>query len=536
MLHIAPWKMALIALTVLIGFVVTIPNFFSANTVNSWPDWLPSNQIILGLDLQGGAYLLYEVDKEDYMEQRLRTLVSDVRRAMLERERVGYTGLGAQGRSVQLRVRDLDRLDDVRERLEPLRNPLDANLFSQSQQYEFDLTVGDDGLTRLTFSDEGLVDRIRGIVEQSIEVIERRINELGTTEPSIQRQGNDRILVEAPGLGDPQRLKALVGQTAQLNFHMVETVLSSQEASQTAPAPRTIRLPDTDDPTQIYEVADSPLMSGEDLSNASAGFEQQTGEAVVNFTLTTSGARKFATVTQENVGRLFAIVLDNEVISAPSIREPILGGSGQISGSFTVETANDLAILLRAGALPAKLTIAEERTVGPGLGVDSIRSGRAAAIIGTIAVAIYMIVTYGFFGVIANLALAVNIILVFAVVTLIGATLTLPGIAGVVLTVGMAVDSNVLIYERIREEFKRGRTAISAIDVGFKRALGTILDANITTMIAAIVLFTLGTGPIKGFAVINAIGIVTTVFTAFTFTRMIIVLWVAWRRPTTIAI
>ncbi len=536
MLRIAPWRVALIVVTVVVGIFATVPNFFPASAVSNWPSWLPHNQIVLGLDLQGGAYLLYEVDQEDFKEQRLRTLVSDTRRTMLGTDRIGYTGLGVVGDAVQLRVRDLDRLDEVRTRLEELRNPIDASVFNQSNTFEFDLSVQDDGLVRFTFSQEGLADRLRGIVQQSIEVIERRINELGTTEPSIQRQGDDRILVEAPGLGDPERLKALVGQTAKLTFHLVERQLTVAESSQTAITPGTIRVPSADEPGVILEVEDVPLMTGEDLSDANPAFDQHGNQPVVNFRLTTSGARKFGDVTQANVGRLFAIVLDNESISAPVIREPILGGSGQISGSFTVETANDLAILLRAGALPAKLTVAEERTVGPGLGADSIAAGRMAAIIGTIAVAVYMIATYGFLGIIANLALLVNIILVFSVITLLGATLTLPGIAGIVLTVGMAVDSNVLIYERIREEFRQGRTAIMAIDIGFKRALGTILDANITTMIAAVTLFALGTGPIKGFAVTNAIGIVTTVFTAFTFTQLLIAGWVAWRRPTAIAI
>ncbi len=537
MLHIARWKATLIALTIVLSFIATIPNFFAAGTVASWPNWLPKSQVVLGLDLQGGAYLLYEIDRQDFMEQRLRTLTSDVRSAMLgSGDRIGYTGLGPQGQGVQLRVRELDRLDEVRQRLDELRNPIDSSLFSRGRIFEFDLAVTDDGLVRLTFTEEGLAERIRGIVQQSIEVIERRINELGTTEPSIQSQGDDRILVEAPGLGDPERLKALVGQTAQLTFHLVEQSIAATDVDRTAPTPGTIRFPSAEDPGLVYEVEDSPLMTGEDLTDANPAFSQNSNEPVVSFRLSTSGARKFADVTQANVGRRFAIVLDSEVVSAPVIREPILGGAGQISGSFTVESANDLAILLRAGALPAKLTIAEERTVGPGLGADSIRAGRAAAIIGTIAVAIYMIATYGFFGVIANLALLVNLILVFAVITILGATLTLPGIAGIVLTVGMAVDSNVLIYERIREEFKRGRTAITAIDVGFKRALGTIVDANITTMIAAVTLFMLGTGPIKGFAVTNMIGIVTTVFTAFTFTRLLIATWVAWRRPTTVAI
>jgi protein-export membrane protein SecD len=433
-------------------------------------------------------------------------------------------------------VRDLDRLADVRTRLEALRNPLDTGLLTTGTIYEFDLTVADDGLTRFTFSPAGLNQRIRGIVQQSIEVIDRRINELGTTEPSIQRQGDDRILVEAPGLGDPQRLKALVGQTAQLRFHLVETMITAEQAAVEPPGPGTIRVPDINNPSQIYVVEEAPLMTGEDLTDAQTAFDQITNEPVVNFRLNTAGARKFAEVTQANVGRPFAIVLDDEVISAPVIREPIIGGSGQISGSFTVQSANDLAILLRAGSLPAKLVIVEERSVGPGLGADSIEAGKIAAAVGFVAIAVVMIATYGFFGVIANFAVLVNVVLIFGILTVLGAALTLPGIAGIVLTVGMAVDSNVLIYERIREEFKQGRTAISAIDVGFKRALGTILDANITTMIAALVMFQLGSGPIRGFAITQAIGIVTTVFTAFLFTRMIVAFWVSRRRPTAIAI
>ncbi len=536
MLQIARWKVVSVLLAVLAAVVVVTPNFFPKAAVAEWPAWLPHQRVVLGLDLQGGAYLLYQVDRTDYIQKRLRTLLSDVRTAMLENPRIGYTGLSLQGQGVQLRVRDLGRLDDVRKRLEPLRNTLSTNLLAGGGVHEFDLTVNPDGLTRLTYSQAGLAERVRGIVAQSIEVINRRINQLGTTEPSIQRQGEDRILVEAPGLGDPQRLKSLIGQTAQLTFHLVDGQISSEQAGQTPPQPGTVRFPSTDNPSLIYEVDDVPLMTGEDLVDAQAGFEQQTNQPVVNFRLNTSGARKFADVTSKNVGRLFAIVLDNKVISAPVIREPIVGGSGQISGNFTVQSANDLAILLRAGSLPAKLTIVEERSVGPGLGADSIRAGKIAAVIGTILVALFMFSAYGFFGVIANVAVVVNVLLIIAVLTLLGATLTLPGIAGIVLTVGMAVDSNVLIYERIREEFRQGRSALAAIDLGFKRALATILDANITTMIAALVLFQLGTGPIRGFAVTNAIGIVTTVFTAFTFTRMIVALWVAWRRPKVVPI
>ncbi|MEX2318889.1 MAG: protein translocase subunit SecD, partial [Bauldia sp.] len=311
MLHFPRWQIVLILLLVVLGGVAAAPNLFSKETVDSWPNWLPKQQLLLGLDLQGGAYLLYQVDADDYVEKRLRTLTSEVRRAMLENPRIGYTGLGVQGQGVQLRVRDLDRLDDVRTRLELLRNPLDTSLLTTGSVYEFDLAVSDDGLVRFSYSPAGLAQRIRGIVQQSIEVIDRRINELGTTEPSIQRQGDDRILVEAPGLGDPQRLKALVGQTAQLRFHLVESAITLEQAGAEAPTPGTIRVPDVNNPTQIYVVEESPLMTGEDLTDAQTAFDQITNEPVVNFRLNTSGARAFAEVTQANVGRPFAIVLDD---------------------------------------------------------------------------------------------------------------------------------------------------------------------------------------------------------------------------------
>jgi len=462
MLYFARWQIILILVVVVLGFFVVLPNFFSRATLDTWPSWMPKNQIVLGLDLQGGAYLLYEVEKDDYVEKRLRAQTSDIRRTLLQDPRIGYTGLGPREDGVQVRIRNLDDLDDVRTRLEDLRNPLQTSVFGGSNAYEFDLDVGDDGLVLMTLNETGLEQRIRGVVQQSIEVINRRINELGTTEPSIQRQGADRILVEAPGLGDPERLKALVGQTAQLTFHLVQTqIAAGQEAP---PEPGTIEFPSGEDPGIVYVVDDTPLLSGEDLTDAQTAFYQQTSQPVVNFRLSTGGGRKFAEVTTQNVGRPFAIVLDEEVISAPVIREPIVGGSGQISGNFTVETANDLSILLRAGALPAKLTVVEERSVGPGLGADSIEAGKNASLIGIVAVSIFMIAVYGFFGIIANVAVFVNVVLVFAALTALGATLTLPGIAGIVLTIGTAVDSNVLIYERIREEVRNGRSAINAID------------------------------------------------------------------------
>ncbi|MGS4988665.1 protein translocase subunit SecD [Roseibium sp. RP-7] len=536
MLYFARWKIALIVLVVAAGILTTLPNFFSQQQLESWPDFLPKNQMVLGLDLQGGAYLLYEIDKQDYVQKRMKALVGDIRSTLREDPRIGYTGLGVQGDAAQVRIRDLTRLADAEERLQPLVNPLASSVFGGQAVNEFDMTVTEDGLVRFSYSERGLEDRMTNIVQQSIEVIRRRVDELGTTEPSIQRQGADRILVEAPGEDDPERLKDLVGQTAQLTFHMVDTSMSGEQALQNRPPAGTVIMTSVDDPPIPYLLEEAPLLSGEDLVDAQVSFDQRNNEPVVNFRFNQSGARKFAQITQQNVNRPFAIVLDNEVISAPVIREPITGGSGQISGSFTLEGANDLAVLLRAGALPAKLTVIEERSIGPGLGADSIEAGKLASIIGGGLVIVFMILAYGRFGIIADLALMVNIFLIFGALTMLQATLTLPGIAGIVLTIGMAVDANVLIFERIREEARAGRSVISAVDAGFSRALGTILDANITTLIAAVILFQLGSGPVKGFAVTLAIGIFTTVFSAFTFSRLLVALWLRHRRPSKLPI
>jgi preprotein translocase subunit SecD len=383
---------------------------------------------------------------------------------------------------------------------------------------------------RLTVTEAAMLERTRQTIEQSITIIEHRVNDLGTVEPTIQRQGIDRILVQVPGLQDPKRLIDIVGKTARLDFRMVDQSMTPEQALQTRPPPDSEILYGQKD-KQPYLVEKRILVSGADLTNAQPGFDQRTNEPIVSFRFNSNGARRFAQVTSENVGRPFAIVLDNEVVSAPVIREPITGGQGQISGSFTVEGATDLAIVLRAGALPAKLTIVEERTVGPGLGQDSIERGKVASYVGSLMVVIFMIATYGLFGLFANIAVAVNVAMIFGLLSLLGATLTLPGIAGIVLTVGIAVDSNVLIYERIREEVRAGRTPITAIDAGFSRALATILDSNITTFIAALVLFFIGTGAVRGFAITLGLGILTTVFTAFTLTRLIVAWWVRQWRP-----
>ena len=531
MLHLPRWQVVLIIIALLGGLVSIIPNFFPRDMVAHWPGFVPKQQVVLGLDLQGGAYLLYEVDQADYVQKRLTTLVGEIRKAMLQEPRIGYTGLGVQGQAVQLRVRETNRLDDVRKRLEPLRNPLNTSIIGGSAVNEFDFSVDSNGLARFSYSENGLAQRVRGIVQQSIEVIDRRINQLGTTEPSIQRQGDNRILVEAPGLGDPARLKSLVGQTAQLTFHLVQSSLTTQQAANQPPQPNTIRVPSQENPDIVYVVDDSPLMTGEDLADAQAGFDSRTNEPVVNFRLSASGGRTFGDVTAKNVGRPFAIVLDNQVISAPVIREPILGGSGQISGHFTVQTANDLAILLRAGSLPAKLTIVEERTVGPSLGADSIRAGVIASVVATVFIAVFMVVCYGLLGVFADLALIGNNMMMIGILSALGATLTLPGIAGIVLTMGMAVDANVLIYERMREEAMAGRSVILALDIGFRKAFGTIIDAHLTALIAAIALFEVGTGAIRGFAVTLAVGIVATLFTAYLVTRLIVSTWVRLAHP-----
>jgi len=377
-------------------------------------------------------------------------------------------------------------------------------------------------VVQLSVTDAGINDRVRRAVEQSIEVLRRRVDALGTTEPNIQREGNDRILVEVPGLQNPDKLKEVLGTTAKLEFRLV---------ADPGADPNEVELLDqTDQPGKI-PVEKRVMVQGEDLTDATPGFDSRTQEPVVNFRFNIRGGQRFGQVTSENVGRPFAIVLDGKVISAPRILGPITGGSGQISGHFTVESANNLAILLRAGALPAKLTIVEERTVGPGLGQDSIDAGKRAAYVGAALVAVYMLMTYGVFGVFANIALFVHISFIFAALILLGATLTLPGIAGIVLTIGMAVDSNVLIYERIREENHMGRTIIASLDAGFKRAFATIVDSNVTMFVAAAILYFLGSGPVRGFAVSLGLGILTSIITAVTMTRMMIAIWYQFTRP-----
>lgn len=530
MLYFSRWKTILIWLAVLAGIVYSAPNVMPASVLANMPSWGPKNPMTLGLDLQGGSHILLQIERQDLIEERL-TSARDEIRQVLRDARIGYTGLSGSGRAVQVRIREQDKIDAAKQALATLTQPVTSGLFGGGTISEMALSEPEPGLLRFTLTEDGIEYRLNSALSQSIEVVSRRVNELGTTEPVIQRQGNDRIVVQVPGLADPQRLKDILGQTAKMTFQMVDQSVPVEEAISGRPPAGTTVMYSMDDPPVPYLIEDRVIVSGENLVDAQATFDQRTNEPVVSFRFDTRGATRFGQATQENVGRLFAIILDGQVISAPQIREPILGGSGQISGNFTVQSANDLAVLLRAGALPATLTVIEERTVGPGLGQDSIDAGKVASYIGAALVVAFMILVYGFLGVISVVALAANIAMIVALLSVLGATLTLPGIAGIVLTVGMAVDSNVLIFERIREERRNGRSVIQAIDAGFARALATIVDANVTTLIAAVVLFYLGSGPVRGFAVTLAIGILTTVFTAFTFSRWMVAEWVKRQRP-----
>jgi len=534
MLQFARWKTTLVAVVIAAGIIFVLPNFFPRTSLENWPGWIPNQQINLGLDLQGGSHLLLEVDVDSVIRERLESLESEVRRT-LRSVRVCYMGIGIEELAVRVRLTDPEQCEAAVEVLCDLSQPITTNAFLAVGTRDLDVSVDDNGVARLLLTDEAIAERRRAAVEQSIEIVRRRIDETGTREPTIQRQGEDRILVQLPGVDDPDRIKRLLGQTARLTFQMVDTDARPggrvPAGSVSLPADARAASQQTE-----YIVRREILVSGENLINAATTFDQQSGGPAVSFRFDASGGRRFGQVTTDNVGKPFAIVLDGRVISAPVIRQPILGGSGIITGGFSVQEANDLALLLRAGALPAPLNILEERSVGPGLGADSVAAGELASIIAFLAVMVFMVLAYGMFGMIANVALIVNMILIGGGLSLLQATLTLPGIAGVVLTIGMAVDANVLIFERIREEVRTGKTPVAAIDAGYSRALTTIIDANVTTLIAAILLFQFGSGPVKGFAVTLAFGIASSMFTAITLTRLIVITWMRRRRPAALPI
>ena len=496
-----------------------------------WPSFLPDGLVHLGLDLRGGAQLLVEVQVEDVYASRMDALWPAVRDVLAaERDTVGFvTREDSPPDELWVRVSNAEGLDEALSLVRGLAQPV-ASLTAAGQT---DLVVrAEGGLIKIALSEAEKAATDDRTVRQALEVIRRRIDEVGTREPAIQRQGANRILVQVPGVGSAQEVKDLIGTTAQLTFHPV--VGRTSDPTQPAGSGNII-LPSLDEPGTYYILERTPVVTGEELVDAQPAFDQY-GRPSVNFRFNPTGARAFGEYTSANVGALFAIVLDDEVISAPQIRQAITGGSGQITGRFTVEESTELAVLLRAGALPADLVFLEERTIGPELGRDSIEAGTIACIVALAAVLVFMALSYGRFGLYANGALLINIGLIFGLLSLIGATLTLPGIAGIVLTIGMAVDANVLIFERIREELKTARGPARAIELGYEKALSAIIDANITTLITAVILYAMGSGPVRGFAITLGLGIITSVFTAIFVTRLFVVMWFERRRPRTIEV
>ena len=530
MLQVSLWTRLLTLVILLGGILIALPNALSPDVRARMPKFLPSSAVNLGLDLQGGSYLLLGVDFDQVMRDRVESLLGDIR-AGFRKARMPLTDLNAHGDTVSVKVIDPSRLEEARTLLQGLNPNMTGSVLSVGGK-EYDMTENA-GVFTLRMTDAFKTLTRQQVMDQSIEVVRRRIDELGTREPTIERSGDDRILVQVPGLQDPTQLKNILGKTAKMSFRLVD---EQADPNASVPPIGDEILPVMNDknknvPARKVVVQRRVMVSGDRLTDASAGFDQQTGQPIVNFRFDSVGARQFGDVTKEHVGHRFAIVLDNQVISDPNINSVILGGSGYIIGSFTTQTANDMAILLRAGALPAPLKPLEERTVGAELGADSIKAGRYSAIAGLALVALFMVLRYGLFGIFADIALTLNVVLLLAALTAFGATLTLPGIAGIVLTMGMAVDANVLIYERIREEQRNGRTMLAAIDTGFRRAMATIIDANMTHLIASLILFQLGTGPIKGFAVTLAVGIITSFFTAVMVTRLIVITWLNTARP-----
>ena len=553
MLNISAPKQFLIWGTVILGLLFAMPNAFyprvethnDAQTVidsglsndeletaaAQWPGFLPSGLVNLGLDLRGGAHLLVEVDVESVQASYLDGLWPNVRDALAdESETVGFV-TGEDGPTTELRVRISESAGAARalEIVRGIGRPVTSLTGAAGSSIE---VTANGTLLTITLSEAEKVAMNTRTMSQTLEIIRRRIDEAGTREPTIQRQGTDRVLVQVPGVGSAQEVIDLIGTTAQLTFNPVLGTTSDPDQS---PGTGNILAPDAENEGVYYILERSAVVTGEDLENAQLDFDQN-GAPAVAFRFNTSAARKFGDYTQDNIGSLFAIVLDGKVISAPRIQSHIPGGSGIISGTFTVDGATNLAILLRAGALPAKLTVLEERTVGPELGQDSIDAGKIACIVAGIGILVFMVLSYGLFGVFANIALIINVGLIFGLLSIIGATLTLPGIAGIVLTIGMAVDANVIIFERIREELKTAKGAARAIELGYEKALSSIIDANITTFITAVILFVFGSGPVSGFAVTLGFGIITSVFTAIFVTRSLIVIWFERRRPKTIEV
>jgi preprotein translocase subunit SecD len=525
MLDFPRWKVFSIWAVIALGILFAIPSMVPSQVREQLPAFLPNSTINLGLDLAGGSHLLLEADAQDLTKQRLQSMEDTVATEMRRGEpRIPISDVSTSGGRVSFTVREPTLVDSAVERLRAITQPI-----GMTGSRDWDVGVVDQNRIVLTPTGAGTQQALRDAMNVARDVVRRRIDPQGTKEVTVVTQGSDRILVQVPGVEDPEALKALIGQTARLEFKLVDLSADPNQVQQGRAPPGSEVLPMADG-TGSIAVKRRVMVSGEQLVDARQGFDQD-GRAVVDITFNTAGARRFGRVTQENVNKPFAIILDEQVLSAPNINEPILGGRAQISGSFTVESANQLAVALASGKLPVKLDVIEERTVGPELGKDSIQKGAVASVVATVAVILFMLVTYGRFGVYATAALVVNAFLILAIMTIFNASLTLPGIAGFVLTVGAAVDANVLVNERIREEQRRGRKIVDSIQTGYHEAMRAIYDANITNVIAAALMWYFGSGPVRGFAVVLMIGVVTSVFTAVNFTRMLVAQWVHRARP-----
>jgi preprotein translocase subunit SecD len=505
---IPKWKIITSILFTVIALIYVLPNF-----TDDSPDWLPGDKVNLGLDLRGGSHLLLSVDFDNYLSEKSQ-LDADALRKYLRDEKVGYRNLKVSKNNIQFNLRAKDDYSKVKK---IVRN-IDTNL-----SY-----VKEDELITLFYNEYAINQLQDKVIDQSIEVVRMRVDSSGTKEPTIQRQGVRDILLQVPGEENPTELKRVLGKTAKLAFHLVDNNANLEKAK-TGSAPIGSRVVKSEKTNEILVIKKKVIVSGDQLNNAQVQF--QDGNPEVKFSLNHLGAKRFADATSNNRGRRLAIILDGKVLSAPVINSPILGGDGVITGSFTIEEATELALMLRAGALPAPLNVVEERTIGPNLGADSIASGKIAAITGFAFVVIFMLLSYGILGIFANITLVIALLYILALLSMLQATLTLPGIAGIILTIGMAVDANVLIYERIREELEKGCSNIYAVKMGFESAFATITDSNVTTLIAAFLLYSFGVGAIKGFAVTLTIGIISSMYTALVVTKLMIDLWLKYGNP-----
>jgi len=525
MLDFPKWKVWLIGIVIAIGVLLSIPSLIAGTPLGaSWPKWLPQYRISLGLDLAGGSHLLLEADAADAQKQRLQGMEDSVQTELRRDPAIDIGDISTQGGRLSFLVRDPTKIDAAVERMRDLTKPV-----ALTGNRDWDVQVVDSTRVVLTPTPTGTVKAMKDAMSVARDVVRRRIDPGGTKEITVVTEGSNRVLVEVPGVENPDALKKLIGQTARLEFKLVDQSANPQDVQQ-GRAPAGSQVLPMADGSGFIAVKRRVMVSGDQLVDAKQSFDQD-GRPDIDITFNTAGARRFGRVTQENVNKPFAIILDDKVLSAPNINEPILGGRAQISGSFTVQSAHDLAVSLASGKLPVKLNVIEERSIGPDLGKDSIHKGVIASAVSIALVVVFMLVTYGRFGVYANIALVVNAFLILGIMAMFNATLTLPGIAGFILTIGAAVDANVLINERIREEIRRGRRLLDAVETGYKEAFRAIFDANVTHVISAAIMAYFGSGPVRGFAVVLLIGVVTSVFTAVYFTRMLVALWIRRTRP-----